>query len=126
MRQAKSPIVGAYQVMAEILHYRPAAPSDGFGNITRPLEELDLDAEARHYAARWDEQESTGEFLIGCTDYSLAPATVFVIEAARLLCSGPWSGPWARKLLEMALDEIEYICHDVPDPFDSGDDGDAA
>ncbi len=43
--------------MAREARYRPAAPSDGFGNITVPEDELDLDAEARAYAERWSREE---------------------------------------------------------------------
>jgi hypothetical protein len=34
-------IAVAYRLMSERGHYRPAAPSDGFGNITVPLRQLD-------------------------------------------------------------------------------------
>lgn len=54
----------AYVQMAEEARYRPAAPSDGFGHITVPLEDLDLDAEARAYARSWDRDEDAGEYWV--------------------------------------------------------------
>ena len=48
----------AYKMMAE-LGYRPAAPSDGFGGITVPYVELEVDIEAREYAQRFAAEEET-------------------------------------------------------------------
>lgn len=85
--------------------YRPAAPSDGFGNITVPAGELDLDAECASYAESWQSEEKTGRFGIGCPSFEDRPAMVYVIEAARNIC-GMAPGT-ARKLLEMALRELD-------------------
>jgi len=40
--------------MAARAHYRPAAPSDGFGGITVPLEDLKTEAEAREWRSPLD------------------------------------------------------------------------
>jgi hypothetical protein len=100
-------LANAYRAMAEQAHYRPAAPSDGMGNITVPLDELDLDEEAHEYAVEWLTEEHDDTFFIGCTDFALAPATVFAIEAARNLCAGLLGVETARRLLAMALAELD-------------------
>jgi hypothetical protein len=99
-------IADAYRRMAVEARYRPAAPSDGLGNITVPVEELDLDAEARQYAEHWWEQEDDGSYVIGCANYEDRAAMIFALEAARFCCSGFGSRPFARRLLEMALGEL--------------------
>ena len=103
--KAERNIAKAYKQMASQARYRPAAPSDGFGNITVPLEDLDLTAEALEYAKNFTEEENTCSFWIGCTDYSLAPATVYAIEAARNLCGV--EPQVAKRLLLMAIKEID-------------------
>ncbi len=99
-------IADAYRRMAVEARYRPAAPSDGFGNITVAEELLDLDAEAREYAARWWQQEDKRRFTLGCANYEERTAMIFALEAARFCCSGLGSRPFARQLLEMALEEL--------------------
>src|ERR1039458_3797656 len=54
----------AYRRMAEA-HYRPAAPSDGMGNLAG---ELDLDAEIRAYTERFYREEDSRVFNIGCAN----------------------------------------------------------
>lgn len=95
----------AYVRMADEARYRPAAPSDGLGNITVPVDELDIRTEARTYADGWREEENGLEYLIGCPDYRDRPAMVFIIEAARNLCGVERER--AAQLLRMALDELE-------------------
>jgi hypothetical protein len=56
-------IKSAYRTMATAANYRPAAPNDGFGNITTPAEELDLEREADQYAAHWLREEKTHDSL---------------------------------------------------------------
>lgn len=99
-------IADAYRRMALEARYRPAAPSDGLGNITVPVEELDLDAEARQYAKHWWEQEDACTYVIGCANYEERPTMIYALEAARLCCSGFGSRPFARRLLELALEEL--------------------
>lgn len=94
----------AYRRMVEKGRYRPAAPSDGLGNITVPLAELDLDAEAREYAGEWWKQEDALNFFVGCCNFPTRPATVYAIEAARLLCGA--QDDTARRMLELALGEL--------------------
>src|SRR5438093_954727 len=82
----------AYLMMARA-GYRPAAPSDGLGNIQLSREQLDdherLYLEAVNYAVDFNRQEDSDKgFRIGCSDYVTNRAFVLSIEAARLLCSG--------------------------------------
>jgi len=97
-------IADAYRRMASEARYRPAAPSDGFGNITVPIEELDLDAEIATYCERFTAEEDEGEYRIGCTTWETAIATVFTIEAARCFCGA--APETARRLLTLALEEL--------------------
>lgn len=94
----------AYIKMKEF--YRPAAPSDGFGNIPDSYD-LENDQvllkELFTYIKRFEEQEERG-FSIGTADSSLLPATIYTIEAARLLCSVDVAR--AKKLLGMALNYL--------------------
>lgn len=95
----------AYRNMAMKAKYRPAAPSDGMGNITASAESLDLDAEAREYAIAWRRDEDDQRYPIGCPCYSDRPALIYIVEAARLLCGVEHDG--AAALLRMALAELE-------------------
>lgn len=97
-------IADAYRRMADEARYRPQAPSDGLGNITVALEQLDLDEEAETYARHWWTQEDDGEFYIGCCNYPTRAATVFAIEAARCLCGA--QDDVALELLRMAVAEL--------------------
>jgi hypothetical protein len=98
-------IEDAYRRMAEEGKYRPAAPSDGFGNLMVPEDELDLDAEASQYPERWWPEEDRGEYNVGVPGMGDRPALIFTIEAARLIC-GTDRGHAAR-LLRMAADELD-------------------
>ncbi|GAA1714386.1 hypothetical protein GCM10009809_08210 [Isoptericola hypogeus] len=104
-------VASTYARMAG-LGYRPAAPSDGFGNITVPLAELDLHAEAERYARAWLAQEHGQDFTIGCPSYEDRPALVLAIEAARVIC-GSCGDPRARavaaRLLRTAADEVDPV-----------------
>jgi hypothetical protein len=53
MNESTRQIAAAYRRMAAEARYRPAAPSDGLGGITVPVEQLGLDAEAIRYARNW-------------------------------------------------------------------------
>lgn len=99
-------IQAAYRRMAEEARYRPAAPSDGLGNITVPDEDLDLDKEATEYAARWTAEEDAGVFRLGCCDFSSRPSAMFAVEAARLLNTGAGGQEPARRLLGMAVADL--------------------
>lgn len=98
----------AYRAMAQA-RYRPAAPGDGCGNITVPLEDLDLEDEARRYAEAWWTEEDDMSFTIGCAHYPTRRALVYCVEAARLLCAGRDGMPWAAKLLRLAIRELARV-----------------
>lgn len=94
-----------YTRMADECRYRPAAPSDGLGNITVPLAELDLNAEVLDYARSWRHQEDEQSFYVGCPSFTGRPALILAVEAARLICGVDHAG--AARLLRMAADELE-------------------
>jgi hypothetical protein len=99
----------AYLMMAQA-RYRPAAPSDGFGNIQLTIEEFNDEArlywEAIRYAAAFNREEDGHEgFHIGCSNWSTNRAFVLSIEAARLLASGD-ADDYAVRLLRLAIKEI--------------------
>ena len=100
-------ITTAYKRMAHEARYRPAAPSDGLGNITVPTAELDLDAEALEYAQHFAEEEDDDQFCTGCFHYPNRVAGVFAVEAVRMMCTGFGMEPIALKLLRMAVAELE-------------------
>jgi hypothetical protein len=90
--------------------YRPAAPSDGFGNIQLSREQLDdrqrLYTEAVKYACAFSHEEDDHVFRIGCSNYSTNRAFVLSIEVARLLAGGSDGNQCAVRLLKLALKEI--------------------
>ena len=102
----------AYNRMAEQARYRPAAPNDGFGNSDLSEQELAdadiLEEEARRYALGFIFQENTATFLIGVAIPSTRSALVYVIEAARCLCSAVSTKRevTARRLLELAFNDL--------------------
>jgi hypothetical protein len=102
----------AYLAMARV-KYRPAAPSDGMGNIELEPEEFGdvqrLYQEAVKYAVAFNNEEDTNSFWIGCSDWPTNPAFIWAIEAARLLAGGSMGGgnSYAVKLLRMAANQIE-------------------
>jgi hypothetical protein len=71
-------IGAAYRAMAEI-GYRPAAPSDGFGNITR---ETRVDEEAERYAKNFLREEDSDHYFAGCTDGRTVKAAIWTLEAS--------------------------------------------
>jgi len=101
-------IAAAYRAMATRAHYRPAADVDRLtGGAPPPLHELDLDAEAKQYAEHWlAAEDSDMTFWVGCTDFELARATIYALEAARCLCAGVFGIRIAQRLLRMALAEL--------------------
>jgi hypothetical protein len=102
-------IRNAYLQMAEKAHFRPQAPSDGFGNVQLTEGEIAdqdrLEKEATAYAKRFVEQEKSLYFRIGTGDWTNAHALVYAIEAEKALCGGASSMDLAIKLLEMATAE---------------------
>ena len=99
-------LTSAYKLMATEAKYRPAAPSDGFGHITTPIERLDLDEEAIRYAKHWWDEENAGKFRVGCADFPNRRAMVFCIEAARLLCGDDEAARYAKRLIRLAAREL--------------------
>lgn len=101
----------AYLAMWRRARYRPAAPSDGCGTILLTPEELDdparLAREAEAYARAFNREEDGLSFRIGCSDFRTNRAFVFVVDAARLLASGPDGNPFALKLLDMAIRDVK-------------------
>ena len=99
----------AYLRMAKEANYRPAAPSDGFGNIQLTAEELHdpqkLEAEATEYADSLIRQENEYAFDIGTSNWETNRALAYAIEACRLLCGA--ADELAVKLLSMAIVEIQ-------------------
>lgn len=100
-------IASAYKLMAEKARYRPAAPSDGVGNITAPPEKLNLERESLQYAESWWDQEDKRKFNVGCCNYSTRPATIFAIEGARLMCAGSTANKTALELLQLAVEQLK-------------------
>jgi hypothetical protein len=106
-RNVYGQISSAYRAMVIEANYRPAAPSDVLGNITVPEEELNLEKEAADYANRWWNEEESLSFYIGSCDFQTRKATIFAVEAARLMCSGTIGHPFALRLLKLAVKEVE-------------------
>ncbi len=96
----------AYIKMATHAKYRPGAPSDGFGTILLEENELMdsnlLKKEALNYALDFSKQDNNTEFVIdGCTDFELAPITIWALEIAKVSCSGSGSAVIIKKLTEL-------------------------
>jgi hypothetical protein len=66
-----------------------------------------LEREAADYAIDFVHQDDETEYPMGCPDGAVNKAFFYTIEAARVLCSDCRSYPLARKLLSMAIAEIE-------------------
>lgn len=94
----------AYRLMAERAQYRPAAPSDGFGNITTAPQDLDLEAEMTTYVTEWWREEDARTFHVGCCNAPTRPATIFAVEAARALCGT--NDELALRLLHLAIENL--------------------
>jgi len=105
MQHIVDQVSDTYRQMAADANYRPAAPSDGFGNITVPIEDLDLTSEAMRYANRWWTEEDRQDYSIGCPDFSDRPALIFTVEAARAICGV--NRELAIALLELALTDLK-------------------
>lgn len=105
MQHIVDQVSDAYRQMAVDARYRPAAPSDGLGNITVPIEQLDIRMEAQRYAVNWWRQEEQQNYPIGCPDFSDRPALIFTVEAARAICGV--NRELAISLLELALTDLK-------------------
>jgi hypothetical protein len=102
-----------YRTMAKKARYRPMAPSNGFGNITVPVHKLDLEKESNAYVQHWWRQEEATRneckhrtFLAMCVcDYKTRPVLIYIIEAAKALCS--CDNALALDLLKLAVKDLE-------------------
>ena len=98
-------VAEAYERMVREGRYAPAAPSDGFGNSPPGVEDDDLEAQQARYAERWNAEENSVTFYIGVCNYRTTMATIFAVEAARLMCGG--GDEIAARLLRMAMSELD-------------------
>jgi hypothetical protein len=109
--QSYQKIAKAYVAMAEHAGVRPAAPSDGLGNISLSSEEIEdrgrLGQEASGYAVRFMEEEDTRRFFIGTSAFETKQAFVWVVEAARALAAV--EDRVALRLLKMATKDLERV-----------------
>lgn len=93
----------AYQAMVKA-GYRPAMSAlADLENIPVTIKEI------KEYARNWLKEEDQLNFLIGCCDDPTRKATIYAVEAARLMCGGVFGHPYARKLLEMAIEECKQF-----------------
>jgi len=101
----------AYIMMADGAKYRPQAPGDGFGNINLTDKQLAersrLEAEAIQYGIGFAKDEEGDGFNIGFTRFETNRATVFAIEAARLMAG--CDDERALKLLGLATKELKTV-----------------
>ncbi|MEO9246810.1 hypothetical protein ABDK96_03860 [Citricoccus nitrophenolicus] len=110
-------IAKAYLRMAREVRYRPAAPSDGMGNITVPIDQLDLNAEVVKYVHSWlPDGKDIHEHHTGIPNYEDQAAFVYLIEAARILCGGDRRP--ALGLVKLALEDLEARS---PETADTGE-----
>src|SRR5437660_1040871 len=98
-----------YRLMADKARYRPAAPSDGCGNIAVAEQELNLEDEVSRYANSWWKEEDNYSYWIGCCNFETRPATILAVEAARQMCGGMTGNATALKLLKLAVEELEAV-----------------
>jgi hypothetical protein len=109
----------AYITMAEQARFRPAAPNDGFGGGVLSDQELAdpdiLEEEASRYARKFIAQEDRAQFMIGQAVPSTRTALVYIIEAARCMCSTQRANRevFARRLLKMAMDHLTCSYDDM-------------
>ena len=101
-------VIEAYLRMAQVAHYRPAAPGDGMGSVDLTEEEIAdpvrLTKEATDYAESFLKQEDS-HFTIGVSDSTTNRALVYTIEAARALCTP--DPDLALSLFKMAVEETK-------------------
>jgi hypothetical protein len=99
----------AYIEMAKQARYRPQAPGDGMGHTHLTKEQAAdpdrLDREASEYAHKFNEEENTRTFWIGCSNFQTNRAFIWTIEAARALAGG--ADDLALDLLKMAVKEVK-------------------
>ena len=100
-------LVPAYMDMANRADYRPAAPSDGFGNITTGYDaEQQLMEEAVKWATKMSKATDDTTIHIGIPNFEELDAYCLFVEAARLCCSGG-GYKWALKVAKLAIERLE-------------------
>jgi hypothetical protein len=106
-------VKAAYRAMATAAHFRPKAPSDGFGNIEWGYDLEDpklLTLEALEAAKEFEKEDNACEHQVrGCVTASHAGALYLVLRAADLLCSGGSAEHSARETLRLALRELDGV-----------------
>jgi hypothetical protein len=99
----------AYLMMAKEARYRPQAPGDGMGHVSLTRKQLNdperLQREATAYALKFNEEENSLAFWIGCSDFCTNRAFIRTIEAARALAGG--KPDLALDLLNMAVKDVK-------------------
>jgi len=70
-------------------------------------DERRLRDEAAKYALEFLKQDDAMEYPMGCPDGRMNKAFFYAIEAARLMCGGIDAKPAARKVLDLAIEEIQ-------------------
>jgi len=99
----------AYLTMAREARYRPQAPGDGMGHVSLTRKQIDdpelLQREATAYALKFNEEENSRSFWIGCSDFITNRAFIWTIEAARSLAGG--KPDLALDLLNMAVKDVQ-------------------
>jgi hypothetical protein len=96
-RYAGEQLLQAYRDMVIKARYRAAAPP------------IDLVQEAREYAVnRWLKAHEQ-KFFVGDCDVKTRPATIFAIEAVRLLCGRQAESRFALELMKMAVASLEKV-----------------
>jgi hypothetical protein len=108
-REVFQRLAQAYLMMAKYARYRPQAPGDGCGHITLSdsaiADPQQLLKEAEAYAVAFREEEDADRFYIGCSDFRTNRSLIYVIEAARALCSA--NVGLALDLLALATEDVE-------------------
>jgi hypothetical protein len=98
--------------MARAARYRPAASSDGVGNLELTARQFRdaarLAEEARAYALNFIREANTMSFVVGFPRYDTNRAFCFLIEGARLLAGG--SPRRGVQMLKLALAELRTEC----------------
>jgi hypothetical protein len=103
------------------LGYRPAAPSDGYGNVCLTKKQLGdevlLRREALKYAVQLRREADTNKYHIGCANGIVARAFALALEGARGFCCGcdeRRDYSHAIVLLEAAIKEAKAVKRHQP------------
>jgi hypothetical protein len=89
-RAVHQQVASAYRVMAAKAGYRPEPKSRG-------------------YVREWWASEQSQTFEVGCCDMETRRATIYAVEAARLMCAGLAGQDSALALLKLAVEELTTV-----------------